>query len=94
MKRFEIYRNIRKRAIIWGLPVSLFALMMIAVVGSLLVIIFSFSFGVVITALAFNCLLYIGLTRFASQPQLFQFARVFPSSVTAKRSIQVYYEQD
>ncbi|WP_373060010.1 hypothetical protein [Zunongwangia sp. H14] len=94
MKRFEIYRNIRKRAMIWGLPVSLFALMMIAVVGSLLGIIFSFSFGVVITALAFNCLLYIGLTRFASRPQLFQVARVFPASISSKRLSQLYYEQD
>ena len=54
MKRFEVYRNIRKKALIWGLPISLFALMMVAVIASLLVIIFSFSFAVVISVFILN----------------------------------------
>lgn len=94
MKRFEIYRNIRKRALIWGLPVSLFALMMLAVVGSLLVIIFSFSFGAIITASIFNCALYLVLVRFASYLQLIQFSSAFPTSISAKRISQIHYEQD
>ena len=61
MKRFEVYKNIRKRAVIFGLPISLFALMMISIVASLLVIIFSFSFGIVIGVLVFNATLYIAL---------------------------------
>jgi len=44
MKKFEVYKNIRKRAVIFGLPISLFALMMVSILVSLLVIIFSFSF--------------------------------------------------
>nr|WP_299622964.1 hypothetical protein [uncultured Tenacibaculum sp.] len=92
MKRFEVYKNIRKRAMIFGLPVSLFALMMIAIIASLLVIIFSFSFGVIIGVLAFNATLYIALTRFAHNPQLLQFAKVFPKNISNKKSSSLNYE--
>ncbi|WP_111307355.1 hypothetical protein [Confluentibacter sediminis] len=86
MKKYEIYKNIRKRAIIFGLPISLFALMMIAIVASLLVIIFSFSFIVVIGVLICNATLYIALTKFAHNPQLLQIARVFPKIISNKKS--------
>lgn len=94
MKRFEVYKNIRKRAMIFGLPVSLFALMMIAIVASLLVIIFSFSFGLILGVLIFNILLYIALTRIAYNPQLFQMARVFPRIISNKKSSALDYEED
>lgn len=94
MKSFEVYRNIRKRAVIWGLPISLFALMMIAVVGSLLVIIFSFSFTVVITVFVLNAVLYISLTRLSANPQVFQVIKVYPKIISAKRSSFLHYEQD
>ena len=94
MKSFEVYRNIRKRAMIWGLPVSLFALMMIAVVGSLLVIIFSFSLGAVISVFIFNCTLYICLTRLTSNPKVFQVSKVFPETISSKRLSNFNYEQD
>ena len=42
---------------IMGLSISLFALMMVAVIGSLLIIIFSFHFGVIVCLLLFNALL-------------------------------------
>ena len=92
MKRYEVYKNIRKRAIIFGLPVSLFALMMIAIVASLLVIIFSFSFGVVIGVLVFNATLYVALTKFAHNPQLLQFSKVFPKIISNKKSTSIHYE--
>ncbi len=79
---------------IWGLPVSLFALMIIAVVGSLLVIIFSFSLGAVITVFIFDYALYISLTKLSSHPQVFQFSKVFPETVSSKRLSNVNYEQD
>jgi uncharacterized membrane protein len=90
MKKYEVYKNIRKRAIIFGLPISLFALMMIAIVASLLVIIFSFSFIVVIGILICNATLYIALTKFAHNPQLLQVARVFPKIISNKKS--THYE--
>ena len=43
MKKFIPYKNIRKRAMILGLPLSFFALQMISVIASLMLIIFSFS---------------------------------------------------
>ncbi|WP_430905738.1 hypothetical protein [Maribacter sp. 2-571] len=94
MKRFEVYKNIRKRAVIFGLPISLFALMMISIIASLLVIIFSFGFVIILGVLVFNGTLYIGLTKFANSPQLLQFSKVFPNSISNKKSSAIYYEED
>jgi hypothetical protein len=94
MKRFEVYRNIRKKALIWGLPISLFALMMVAVIASLLVIIFSFSFAVVISVFILNAGLYISLTRIASLSRNFEFSSVFPKNITNKKSSLFNYDQD
>ncbi|OBX24696.1 hypothetical protein LX77_03625 [Gelidibacter algens] len=94
MKKFEVYKNIRKRAVIFGLPISLFALMMVAILGSLLVIIFSFSFALIISILIFNAALYIGLIRITNNPQLFQLAKAFPSIISNKRNSGFDYGQD
>jgi len=94
MKRFEVYRNIRKKALIWGLPISLFALMMVAVIASLLVIIFSFSFAVVISVFILNAGLYIGLTQIANISRHFEFSSVFPKNITNKKSSLFNYDQD
>jgi hypothetical protein len=94
MKRFDVYRNIRKKALIWGLPISLFALMMISIVASLLVIIFSFSFAIVIGVFGLNAGLYICLTRISSLSRYFEFNSVFPKIITNKKSSLFNYEQD
>lgn len=91
MKKFEIYKNIRKRAVIMGLPISLFALMMTAVIGSLLFIIFSFSFLVIIGVFVFNAALYIALTHFTKNPSLLHFQRVFPKAISNKKTSPLYY---
>lgn len=94
MKRFEVYKNIRKRAVIFGLPISLFALMMMSILGSLMVIIFSFSFGMIISVAIFNAALYVALTRITNNPQLFQTAKAFPKIISNKRNSGFDYEQD
>ncbi len=94
MKKFEVYKNIRKQAVIFGLPISLFALMMVAILASLLVIIFSFSFGMIISVAIFNAALYIALTRITNNPQLFQLAKAFPKIISNKRNSGIDYEQD
>jgi len=94
MKKFEVYKNIRKQAVIFGLPISLFALMMMSVLGSLMVIIFSFSFGMIIGVLIFNAALYVALTRITNNPQLFQMAKTFPKIISNKRNSSFDYEQD
>ncbi|MBD0776852.1 hypothetical protein HPE56_03515 [Maribacter sp. ANRC-HE7] len=94
MKKFEVYKNIRKRAVIFGLPISLFALMMVAILASLLIIIFSFSFLMIIGVMVFNAALYIALTRIANNPQLFQTAKAFPKIISNKRNSDFDYEQD
>lgn len=94
MKKFEVYKNIRKRAVIFGLPISLFASMMISIIASLLVIIFSFSFGIIIGVLVFNSTLFIALTRMANNPQLFQMGNAFPRIISNKRNSGFDYEED
>ncbi|MCL6218616.1 hypothetical protein LDL76_02940 [Salegentibacter mishustinae] len=94
MKKFEVYKNIRKRAVIFGLPLSLFAVMMISIIASLLIIIFSFSFGVIISVMVFNAVLYVALIRIINNPQIFQLTRIFPKSISNKRNSGLDYEHD
>ena len=92
MKRYEVYRNMRKRAVIFGLPLSLFALMMVSILASLLIIIFSFSFGIIIGLMVFNGSLYVALTRIAKSPQMFQVGNPFPKIISNKRNSGFEYE--
>jgi hypothetical protein len=94
MKKFEVYRNIRKRAMIFGLPISFFALQMLSVVGSLMVIIFSFSLAKIMTVLIFNTILYIALTRITNSPLSLTFTKVFPQIISNKKSSSLNYGQD
>ncbi len=86
MKRFEVYKNIRKRALIMGLPISLFALMMLAVLGSLLFIIFSFSFYGIMGAFGVDGALYMVLTHITLNPTLLHFKKVFPHIISNKKA--------
>lgn len=92
MKRYEVYRNIRQRALIYGLPIAFFALMMLSVIGSLMVIIFSFSLGVITGAVVINAGLYIVLTRITQNPQLLNFRKIFPEMLSSKKSSGLYHE--
>ncbi len=92
MKGYKVYRNIRKRALIFGLPVSLFALQMLGVIGSLLVVIFSFDLILVIGAVAVNLTLYFVLLKLTHQPHLLHFAKVFPSAISNKKTTALHYE--
>jgi type IV secretory pathway VirB3-like protein len=94
MKKFEPYKNIRKKAVIFGVPISLFALMMMSVLASLMVIIFSFSFGIIIGILVFNAALYVALIRITHNPQLFQMTKAFPKIISNKQNSGFDYEQD
>ena len=94
MKRFEVYKNIRKRAVIMGLPISLFALMMTVVIGSMLFIIFSFSFTVIISVFLLNGALYIVLTHITKNPALMHIKKVFPQTISNKKGSRLYYEEN
>ena len=94
MKRFEVYKNIRKRAVIMGLPISLFALMMTVVIGSLLFIIFSFSFTVIISVFLLNGVLYIALTHITKNPALMHIKKVFPQTISNKKGSRLHYAED
>ena len=86
MKKYEVYKNIRKQAVIMGLPISLFALMMTAILGSLLFIIFSFSFAVIILVLVINIALYVALTHITKHPAFLHLKKVFPQTISNKKA--------
>ncbi|MDE3742112.1 hypothetical protein [Maribacter polysaccharolyticus] len=92
MKNYQVYRNIRKRALLFGLPVSLFALQMSALIGSLLVVIFSFSLILLMGAIVVNTSLYVILLKLTHQPYLLHFAKVFPSAISNKKTTPISYE--
>jgi hypothetical protein len=94
MKKYEIYKNIRKRAVIMGLPISLFALMMTSIIGTLLLIIFSFRFTVIIGLFLWNGMLYIALTHLTKNPALMQFQKVFPQTISNKKTSRLCYEKN
>lgn len=85
MKSFEVYRNIRKGALIWGLPISLFALLMVSVVGSLMIIIFSFSMLTISALFIWNAALFIGLNKMNSGSIKWTIRKVFPKSISNKK---------
>ncbi|WP_041578719.1 hypothetical protein [Zunongwangia profunda] len=94
MKVFIPYKNIRKRAMILGLPLSFFALQMILVIASLLLIIFSFSLGMIATILLWNIALYVLLNKLVQNPGLFHFQKVFPQHISNKKLSLCYDEKD
>ena len=94
MKKFEIYKNIRKHALIMGLPISLFAVMMLAIIASLMFIIFSFSFYGIVGVILLNALLFVVLTQLTNNPTLLRFKKVFPNSISNKKSSFLNYEKD
>lgn len=92
MKQYSIYRNIRKRALIFGLPLTLFALQMVSVIGSLMVIIFSFGLGSILGALLWNPILYMVLTKVTHRPQLLQVGHPFPKHISNRQNSFLDYE--
>lgn len=93
MKKYQVYKNIRKKAMIFGLPLSLFAMMMVSIIASLLVMIFSFSFVMVIGVLCFNTTLYISLLRSASTPRFFLNAVSYPEIISNRKQSNLNYEK-
>lgn len=94
MKQFEVYKNIRKRAMIMELPISLFALMMTAVIGSLLFIIFSFSLTAIVLLIVVNMALYVILTNITKHPNLLYFKKVFPQTISNKKQSKLEHEEN
>lgn len=85
MKQYEVYRHIRRRAMIFGLPVAFFALQMLAVVGSLMAVIFSFNLILLIVVGFGNAVLYGMLLKLAQEPGLLQIGGQFPYIISNKK---------
>jgi len=94
MKKFEVYKNIRKRAMIMGLVISHFAIMMTGVISSLLFVIFSFSFLGIIVVFVINAALYVALTHLSRKTVDLSFQKVFPIGISNKNQSSLCYEED
>lgn len=68
-----------------GLTISFFALMMVSVICSLLIIIFSFHFGVIVSLLLFNALLYGALLRWVKKPFQLKVVQTCPKTISLKQ---------
>ncbi len=68
-----------------GLSISLFALMMVSIICSLLIIIFSFHFGVIVGLLLFNALLYGALLQWVKKPIQLKVVKTFPKTISLKQ---------
>ncbi len=91
MRSYQVYRNIRKGAVIWGLPISLFALLMASVICSLLVIIFSFSLLTVLGLFLWNGGLFVGLVKWRQSNRSFQLGTPFPKNINNKQVKILHY---
>ena len=69
-------------------------MMMTSIIGSLLFVIFSFSFSIIISVFILNALLYIALTHFTKNPALLHFKKVFPQTISNKKESRLHYEED
>ena len=94
MKKFKTHRYIRKKAVIMGLPISLFALMMTSVIISMILIIFSFSLLFIITTFVFNGLLFLGLSIYHNNPTNLSMKNIFPDTISNKRKSVLIYEDN
>lgn len=75
-----------------GLPISLFVLMMVSVICTLLIIIFSFNLSVIVALLLFNALLFGALTHWVNKPDMLHINKVFPHLISNKRISSLYHE--
>ena len=94
MRSYAVYRNIRKRAVIFGLPVSFFAIQMVSIIGSLLIVIFSFGFVIILALLFFNVLLYITFLKMSTKNMSLKFSNSFPHLISNKQTTLLNYDKD
>ena len=94
MKKFNLYKDIRTRARIFGLPVPLFALQLLGIIASLLTIIFSFSFTLVLGAMLLNGILYGVLLKLTNEPDLLHWGRVLPRAISNKKTNLLHYTDE
>ena len=92
MKQFTTYTAIRRKAQLLGLPLLLFAVQLIAVIVSLLLIIFSFGMGLILGLLVLNVGLYVGLLQYQQGKLHFSLGTVFPKELS-NQHIRLWYEK-
>ncbi len=83
----------RKRAMIYGLPLPQFGVMIMTVIGTLLVIIFSFGLIAIIGGFILNAALYIALIKGITYLKHVTLNNVFPKLISNRKPSLVYHEK-
>lgn len=94
MAAFEIYRHIRQKALIFGLTINLFALQMLALLLSLLILIFSFRLDLLVVLPLLNTGLYLVLRYFLTHSRLNGFSSHQQRIYSGKKITGIYYEEN
>ncbi|MDT0677922.1 hypothetical protein [Autumnicola musiva] len=84
MKRYIAYRDIRKEALIMGLPLLLFAVQIAVLVLSLLIAIFAFNLLMILVLIVMNIGLYFGFLHYTRLTRRVTFICVFPKLISNK----------
>lgn len=92
MKQFKVYKDIRKQALLMGLPLTLFSLLITSILLSLLVVIFSFSIITLVVVMVGNLGLYIVFTQISRGTFRVSFKRHFPKEISIKNINVIDYE--
>lgn len=74
-----------------GLTIYFFSLIMVSIICSLLIIIFSFHFGVIVGLLLFNALLYGALLQWVKKPFQLKVVQTFPKTISLKQLNPIHY---
>ena len=67
---------------------------MISIIGSLLIVIFSFGLGIILTLLCFNMLLYLIFLKLGAKSKTLTFTNRFPRLISNKRNSLLSYEEN
>lgn len=94
MKKYEAYKDIRKQALIFGLPLGFFILQIVSILIGFFVLFTAFSLLTIIGLVIFWVGLYAVLGYLTKNPSLFNFSKIFPNIITNKSQNTFNYEED
>ncbi len=95
MKKFKVHRDIRRQAVIFGLPASSFYVFITFLILSAFILIFEFSLLTLLIVAIFNVVLFLGLAYVSKQKGNFFSAVNMPKMISNKYpSLTTNYENN
>lgn len=94
MKSYEVYKNIRKGALIAGLPLSMFGVVMAFIILSLMMLIFGFSLIILLALIIANGVVYVICIQLVNNPNITNFQKIFPRLISNKKTNDLDYGKE